>query len=200
MTARSDPRDIRVEFPTEADAALHRAVHRVLTAVVELGGAVGWLHVPTEEETAGWLEAELALAASGRGGFAAAHLDGRLEAMGVWGRFSPPVIAQNAEVRKVMTHPDVGRRGLARLVMTSLADHARAAGIETLLLDCRGNNHGAQALYESLGWVEYGRIPEFIAVHGHRWDRVCYYLRLQTPAGVELHGSAPVGLGASRRG
>ncbi len=190
---------VTVDFPVEADAALHADVHRVLAAVVELGGAVGWRHVPAPEETAGWLEAELGLAASGRGGLAAVRRDGRLEALGVWSRFSSPVVAQNAEIRKVMVHPDARGRGLARAVMQALEDHAREHGIEVAILDARGNNHGAHALYESLGWTEYGRIPDFIAIGRERWDRVCFYKQLSTPEGLVRHGSEVRGAGASTR-
>jgi ribosomal protein S18 acetylase RimI-like enzyme len=174
-------------------------VHRVLAAVTELEGAVGWLHVPSEGETAGWLDAELRLAAAGRGGFAVVRRHGRAEAVGVWARFSAPVVAQNAEVRKVMTHPDVRGQGLGRVVVQALEDHARAAGVEMLLLDVRGNNHGAMALYESLGWTAYGTIPNFIAVGAERYDRVCYCRELGRAAGVRLRGSPPDGPGSSAR-
>jgi hypothetical protein len=50
------------ELLTEATPETYAAVHRVITAVVALGGAVGWLHVPDERETAEFLDAQLALA------------------------------------------------------------------------------------------------------------------------------------------
>lgn len=188
-----------VEFPAGADAALRAAVHRVLAAVVELGGAVGWTHVPSPEETSGWLDAEFAHVSAGRGGFAVARLDDRVEAVGVWSRYANPMLAQNAEIRKVMVHPDARGRGLGRIVTQALEDHAAMHGVEVVLLDARGNNHAAHAMYESLGWTEYGRIPEFIAVGDDRWDRVCYYKTLGHPPGARLHGSRPEGAGASIR-
>ena len=193
----SDPADVTVDLLTDATPAVRAAVHRVLTAVVALGGAVGWTHVPAPTETDDWLDAELALAAAGRGGVCLVSVGGRVEALGVWGAYTPAVIAQNAEIRKVMVHPDARGRGLAREVMRALTASARDAGIEVLLLDARGNNHAAHALYQSLGWTEYGRIPNFIAIGEDRWDRVCYYLELQHPLGARLRGSTPVGPGAS---
>lgn len=184
-----------VEFPEAVDAALHAEVYRVLRAVVEIGGAVGWLHVPTPEDSAAWVDGELARGAR----LCVARVDGRVEALGVWGRYANPVIHQNAEVRKVMVHPDARGRGLARTVVEALVADARAAGVEVLLLDARGNNHAAHALYESLGWTEYGRIPNFVAVGEDRWDRVCFYLELQHPPGARLAGSDPVGPGRSAR-
>lgn len=187
------------EFPTTADPALHAEVHRVLAAVVELGGAVGWTHVPSSAETAAWLESELAIAAAGRGGVAVVRSGGRVEALGVWARFDSPVTGQNAEVRKVMVHPDARGRGLAREVTLALEADAAAHGVEVLLLDARGNNHGAHALYESLGWTEYGRIPDFIAIGDDRWDRVCFYKTVGHPPGTRLLGSRPEGAGTSLR-
>jgi ribosomal protein S18 acetylase RimI-like enzyme len=191
------PPGVTVAFPTAADAALHAEVHEVVTAVVALGGAVGWLAVPEPAETAAWLDDQLARAARGDGAFAAVRRHGRLAALGLWRRFPDAVVRQNAEIRKVMTHPDVRGNGLARVVMTALTEHARDEGIEVLLLDARGNNHAAHALYESLGWRRCGSIPDFIAVGDERWDRVFFSLRVNTPPDALLHGSDPVGPGWS---
>ncbi|HEV2891051.1 MAG TPA: GNAT family N-acetyltransferase [Frankiaceae bacterium] len=188
---------VEVTFATEADEGTYASVHRVITAVVALEGAVGWLSVPPPEETAAWLDEQLAYAAAGRGGVALVSLDGRVEALGVWSRYTAPVVAQNAEVRKVMTHPDARGRGLARVVVEALTEHAREHGVEVLVLDARGNNHAAHALYESLGWRRCGLVPDFIAVGEHRWDRVFFAKRVTTPPGAVLHGSDPVGPGAS---
>jgi ribosomal protein S18 acetylase RimI-like enzyme len=187
---------VTVDFPRVADAALYAGVHDVIAAVVALEGAVGWLAVPDERETAAWLDDQLAVP-PGDGALAAVRLDGRLRALGVWRRYAAPVVRQNAEIRKVMTHPDARGRGLARVVMDALTEDARAAGVEVLLLDARGNNHAAHALYESLGWRRCGYVPDFIAVGNERWDRVFFSLRVNTPDGVVLHGSDPVGPGSS---
>lgn len=188
-----------VELPTEADEALYAAVHRVIAAVVALGGAVGWLSVPDEAETAAWLDAQLALARAGDGAVALVRHEGRVEALGVWMRFRDAVVRQNAEIRKVMTHPDARGLGLGRTVVEALTEHATRAGIEVLVLDARGNNHGAHALYESLGWARCGAIPDFIAVGDERWDRVFFSRRVTTPPGTLLHGGDPVGPGVSVR-
>lgn len=186
-------------FPTAADEETYAAVHRVIAAVVELEGAVGWLYVPPPEETRAWLDEQLANAAAGRGAVALVSDGGVVQALGVWTRYSAAVVAQNAEIRKVMTHPDARGRGLGRVVVEALTENARAAGVEVLVLDARGNNHAAHALYESLGWRRCGAIPDFIAVGDDRWDRVFFSLRVNTPPNAVLHGSSPVGPGASVR-
>ena len=190
---------VEVAFPTEVGEATYAAVHRVVSAVVALEGAVGWLAVPPPEETRAWLDEHLAHARARRGGAALVSVDGRIEALGVWARYTAPVVAQNAEIRRVMTHPDARGRGLGRVVVEALTENAREHGVEVLVLDARGNNHAAHALYEALGWRRCGLIPDFIAVGDGRWDRVFFAKRVTTPPGAVLHGSEPVGPGASTR-
>lgn len=186
---------MRTEFPTTATPDLYATVHRIVTAVVELGGAVGWLRVPDEDETAAWLDDQLALASAGDGALVVVEND----ALGIWTRYAAPVIRQNAEIRKVMVHPDARGRGLGRAVVEALTRHATDHGIEVLVLDARGNNHAAHALYEKLGWARIGAIPDFIAVGDERWDRILFARRVNTPPGTVLHGSAARGPGMSER-
>lgn len=188
-----------VELVRTATPALYADVHRVITAVVALGGAVGWLRVPDEAETAAFLDEQLAVARRGDGAVAVVRVDGRAEALGVWNRYPAPVVRQNAEIRKVMVHPDARRRGLGRVVVEALVADATAAGIEVVVLDARGNNHAAHALYETLGFARCGSLPDFIAVGAERWDRVLFAKRVNTPPGTVLHGVSPLGPGASTR-
>jgi ribosomal protein S18 acetylase RimI-like enzyme len=190
---------VAAEFPRTATPALYAEVHRVIADVVALGGAVGWLSVPDERETAAFLDEQLALAARGDGGVAVVRIDGRVEALGIWNRYPHAVIRQNAEIRKVMVHPDARGHGLGRVVVEALVADVTRAGIEVVVLDARGNNHAAHALYESLGFERCGAIPNFIAVGEERWDRVLFAKRVSTPPGAVLHGVSPIGPGASTR-
>ena len=178
---------------------MHAAVHRVLVGVVEFQGAVGWLHVPSEAETAGWLEAELSLVRAGRAAFAGAYVDDVLQGVGLWARFAAPVLSRNGQVRKLMTHPAARGSGVGRAVLQALEADARAAAVENLVLDVRGNNHAAMALYESLGWRRYSVLRDFISVGEDRFDQVSYVRELTRPAGARLHGERPDGPGASTR-
>ena len=168
-------------------------MHRVVAAVAALGGAVGWLAVPDRAECDAWLDSVLDSPAR----LAVVRVGGRIEALGYWVRLSADVLARNAEIRKVMVHPEARGLGLSRTLMRGLLEDATAAGIETVILDVRGNNHGALRLYESLGFQEYGRLPDFIAVGEHRFDRVLLRKELNVPADVVRHGDRPEGPGAS---
>jgi ribosomal protein S18 acetylase RimI-like enzyme len=174
------------------------AVHRVVEAVVRLGGAVGWVDVPDRSETAAWLAEIAAEVAAGRTRMALLGADGRIDALGRWTRYAKASVAVNGEILQVMVHPDARGQGLARRLVAALVEDARAHEVETLTLDVRGNNHAAMALYESFGFVPYGRLPDFVAVGADRWDRVLYRLDLRTATSpVRRHGGRPVGPGAS---
>lgn len=174
--------------PDQADQ-----VHRVVAAVADLGGAVGWLTAPDRGECDIWLNSVLDTSAR----LGVVRVGGRIEALGYWVRLSADVLARNAEIRKVMVHPEARGLGLSRTLMLGLLDDATEAGVETVILDVRGNNHGALRLYESLGFEEYGRLPDFIAVGKHRFDRVLLRKRLLVADALILHGDRAEGPGAS---
>lgn len=122
----------------------------------------------------------------------------RLVGSGSWSRQRAAVLGQNAEVRKVMVHPDARGRGVGRAVTAALVEDARAAGVELLTLDCRGNNHGALRLYAGLGFVVSGRRPDAIAVGEHRFDQVLLHLDLRDgPGGLVRHGGRREGPGVT---
>ena len=175
------------------DEPTYAAVHDLVAAVAAGKGAVGWLEVPDRPEVDGWLDRALPTAR-----MVTAYDGPRLVGLGYWARLDYPVLSGNAEVRKVMTHPDVRGRGIARAVTTALVDDARAAGVEVLTLDCRGNNHGALALYADLGFVTTGRRPDFIAVGEERFDQVLLHLDLRVGPGTTVrHGSRREGPGST---
>jgi ribosomal protein S18 acetylase RimI-like enzyme len=197
----TDP-DLRIEWPgADRDGRppterLREQVYRVVAAVAGSGGSIGWVGAPPREECDAWLDAVLAAARAGRARLVTVTRAGRIEALGHWARYDGAVLERNAEVRKVMVHPSARGGGLGRTVVRALVDSARGAGVETLVLDVRGNNHGAMTLYESLGFEVWGRLPDFIAVDDERFDRVCYRLDLGRPAGVRRHGGRAEGPGA----
>lgn len=187
-----------VRWLDRVDPPLVDAAHRVVRAVMEQGGAVGWVHVPDRAETAVWLDEIAAEVAGGRTRAALVPAGGRLAAIGRWTWYAKPAVAVNAEVLQVMVHPDARGLGLAGRLVGALVADARAAGVETLTLDVRGNNHAAMALYERHGFTVAGRLPDFVAVGDERWDRVLYRLDLRTGGyPVRRHGARPVGPGAS---
>jgi ribosomal protein S18 acetylase RimI-like enzyme len=84
-------------------------------------------------------------------------------------------------------------------VTRALIASAARAGIETLHLGVRGNNHMAIQLYGEAGFAEWGRLPDVIEVGDERFDEVRMYLRLSSPAHLILRGSGLSGPGSSPR-
>jgi ribosomal protein S18 acetylase RimI-like enzyme len=192
---------VRMQWLDSADDEVRASAYRLVSGVMEQGGAVGWLGVPTRAECDEWLDGVLASAAAGRTRAVVVRDDGGagpIQAMGRWTRYDKPTVALNAEILQLMVHPEARGRGLARVVLRALVADARAHGVETLTLDVRGNNHAAMALYEGQGFTVYGRLPDFVAVGDERWDRVLYRLDLRSGrAPVRRHGARPVGPGSS---
>ena len=178
---------------------LARQSHVLIGAVTGLGGAIGWMTPPTRAETDEWLAGAFASIAAGDGALCTAWRDGRLVAMGAWLRDQAPYFRHQAELVKIMVDPRARGGRLGRLVTRALIANAAAAGIETLVLGVRGNNHLAIHLYEELGFTEWGRLPDVIEVGDERFDDVRMYLKLGTPAHVILRGSDPSGPGSSPR-
>lgn len=182
-----------------ADGGLRARVHELVAAVMRLGGAVGWLGVPSRAETDDWLDGLLASVKAGTSRVALLVDGDEVLALGRWTRYDKPAVSLNAEILQVMVHPAARGRSLARVLLRALVDDAREHGVETLTLDVRGNNHAAMALYESEGFEVYGRLPDFVAVGDERWDRVLFRRDLRTgPGSVRRHGGRPVGPGSSR--
>jgi ribosomal protein S18 acetylase RimI-like enzyme len=177
----------------ELEETTYAAVHALVAAVAATHGAVGWLEVPDRPEVDAWLDTAVA------GSRVVAAYDGpALLGLGTWARHSYAVLRHNAEIRKVMTHPEARGRGVARAVTSALVEDARAAGVEVVTIDCRGNNHGALALYAGLGFVPTGRRPDYIAVGDERFDQVLLHLDLRPgPAGTVRHGGRRESLGST---
>ena len=188
---------LELVWPQETSPELAAAVQRIIGAVVSLGGAVGWLAPPDRAETDRWLDTTLGAVAAGDAALCVATVDSVPQALGAWRRATGPVFRHSAEIIKIMAHPDARGRSLGREVTAALIGNARGAAIETLSLGVRGNNHLAIALYESLGFAVYGRLPNVIGIGDDRFDEVRMYLQFSPPGHVRRHGSGPGGPGGS---
>lgn len=159
-----------------------------------LGGAVGWLTVPPDDEVHRWLTGLLDAGAR----LAVAEQDGEVLGCGAWRRFDGGALERMAELKKLMTMPATRGRGVGRALIQALVQDAALAGVELLTLECRGNNHAALHLYASLGFVVTGRRPDAVAVGDQRFDQVLLHRDLRTgPGGLHRHGGRAGGPGSS---
>jgi ribosomal protein S18 acetylase RimI-like enzyme len=82
-----------------------------------------------------------------------------------------------ADVSKMLVHRRARRRGLGEALMRAAEDAARENGRTLLVLDTASED--AKRLYERLGWIRVGVVPDFALLpRGGYCDTVFYYRKL----------------------
>jgi ribosomal protein S18 acetylase RimI-like enzyme len=155
------------------------SAHRILADLVRGGAALGWVEPPAHQEVAGLLGHVVTAAQAGDGALRAAYLERRLVGLGYWLRYARPTHRPHADLEKIAVDGAAHGRGVGRALTAALITDARRAGIEVLTLDARGDNRSALRLYQSLGFTEYGRLPDFVAVGERRYEKVFYMVDLR---------------------
>ncbi|BBH64411.1 N-acetyltransferase [Actinoplanes sp. OR16] len=102
------------------------------------------------------------------GAFFVAELDGGLVASAGWRRHGP-----DAELKRMFTLAPARGRGVARRMLATIEESARAAGCTRVILETGDRQPEAIALYESAGYV---RIDDFGFYAGH--EGVLSYAKL----------------------
>jgi ribosomal protein S18 acetylase RimI-like enzyme len=87
-------------------------------------------------------------------------------------------VAHRAMLWGVYVHPAHRRGGLARRLLGAACAHARAQGVLQVHLAVNAGNPRALALYESLGFIAYGREPRTLCVDGVFYDEILMALPL----------------------
>ncbi|WP_428957408.1 N-acetyltransferase family protein [Streptomyces sp. cg35] len=177
ITTEPDILDAReLASDPELEARFAESAHQILADLVGGGAALGWVEPPSKDEVAELVGHVMAAVQSGDGALRAAYLGRRLVGLGYWLRYARPTHRPHADLEKLAVDAAAHGRGVGRALTDSLIADAREAGIEVLTLDARGDNTRALQLYRSLGFTEYGRLPDFVAVGDHRYDKVFYML------------------------
>ncbi|MFF9853893.1 GNAT family N-acetyltransferase [Streptomyces litmocidini] len=152
------------------------SAHRILSDLVRGGAALGWVEPPSRDEVVELLDRVLSAVRAGDAALRLAYVDHRLVGLGYWLRYARPTHRPHADLEKIAVDATAQGLGIGRALTGSLIADAREAGIEVLTLDVRGDNAGALHLYRSLGFTEYGRLPDFVAVGERRYDKVFHML------------------------
>jgi ribosomal protein S18 acetylase RimI-like enzyme len=133
----------------------------LLRACVLDGASIGFvLPFGRQESEAFWLNKVLPAVQDGRRVLVVAEQDGRIVGSAQLGCDTPGNQPHRAEVSKVLVHPDVRRRGIARALMAEIERHASERGRSLLTLDTRTGDN-AEPLYLSLGYRTVGVIPGY---------------------------------------
>lgn len=89
------------------------------------------------------------------------------------------VIADEAELLTIATHPKWQRRGLAMQLMLGLHDAARNLGAVRAFLEVAQNNHPALSLYERCGYAPCGlRKGYYLSDNNQKIDAIVMDCRL----------------------
>lgn len=91
------------------------------------------------------------------------------------------VAAGEAHVLNVCIEPKAQGRGHGRRLMKRLLDLARWHRAERVYLEVRPSNPTAIALYETLGFNEFGRRPNYYPAKGGREDAIVMAIELLPP-------------------
>ncbi len=88
-----------------------------------------------------------------------AFVDGELAGVVLLTRSGRSNGPHRAEIQKLLVSPRFRRRGLGRALMVAAEEYAVAQGLTLLHLDTAGED--AERLYQQLGWVYAGSIPNY---------------------------------------
>ena len=144
--------------PLEHDTEM---LGEVLHAVVHAGAGVSFF-VPfsADEARAFWRDRVLPGVRARTRRVVVARRSGRIVGTVQLDLAVPPNQRHRAEVAKLLVHPAVRRRGVARALMTALEAIAQSEGRTLLTLDTVTGG-AAEPLYLSLGYVTAGVIPRY---------------------------------------
>ena len=150
---------IRRLSAAEADAALGDLAE-VLFDCVDGGASVSFMAPFTRDDAHAFFASLAPELVAGTRVLLAAYdgdaLVGTVQLVHAW----PPNQPHRADVTKLLVHRSARGRGVGRLLMEALEEHARVDGKTVLVLDTVTDGD-AHRLYARLGWTEVGEIPDF---------------------------------------
>lgn len=152
------------------------ALAGVLIDCVEGGASVSFMHpLSLAEATAFWRRVAEGVNASKRVLLVAE------DAAGICGTVQllldlPPNQPHRADVAKMLVHRRARRRGLGAALMRAAEGAARDCGKSLLVLDAVTDGDAAR-LYERLGWIRAGDIPNFALMPQGGFCSTTYYYR-----------------------
>lgn len=79
----------------------------------------------------------------------------------VVGYIGSQTVLGEADIMNVAVAPEYRRQGLARMLLNCLQKALAAEDVHSLTLEVRVSNAAALALYESLGYLQVGRRPNY---------------------------------------
>jgi len=171
---------MEIRFLEAPEAAPHlEDLVELLRDSVDTGASVGFLPPLQRAEARAYWEDVVAAVGAGSHSLALATVDGRAAGTAQLVEAGKANARHRAEVSKVLVHSAFRRRGIGAALLCALEARARERGKRTLVLDTLEGDSGEQ-LYQSLGWIRAGVIPEYAQVaDGSLRSTVVYYKLLR---------------------
>ncbi|QRK06172.1 GNAT family N-acetyltransferase [Archangium violaceum] len=173
--------EIRFLDATEAASYLDDLVE-LLRDSVDGGASVGFLPPLDAAEARAYWKGVVAELASPELSLALAWEDGRVAGTAQLVEASKANARHRAEVSKVLVHSAFRRRGIGAALMQALEERARERGRTTLVLDTL-EGAPSERLYQSLGWIRTGVIPQYARVADGTLRATVVYYKLLGEAG-----------------
>jgi GNAT superfamily N-acetyltransferase len=151
----------------------------VLIDCVEGGASVSFMHPLSRDRAVGFWHRVAQSVACGERALLVAE-----DSQGICGTVQlifdlPENQPHRADLAKMLVHRRVRRQGVGAALMRTAEETARALGKTLLVLDTVTNSTAAR-LYERLGWVRVGDVPNFALMpDGMPCSTTYYYRNLQ---------------------
>lgn len=143
----------------QAEANLPQLVE-LLQHCVDAGASIGFLPPLAAEEALAYWQGNLPQIDLGERALFVALADGRVVGAVQLALEARPNGNHRVEVQKLMVHTEMRRRGIASQLMAAAHAYIGAVGRELAVLDTRKGDP-AESLYQKLGYIKAGEIPNF---------------------------------------
>lgn len=147
-------------LPADEIEARAGGLAEVLLDAVAGGASVSFLAGLSAEDARAFFQRAAAEVRAGRRVLLAAFAGPRLLGTVQLLLDTPPNQPHRADVAKLLVHRDARRQGMATRLLGAMEEEARRRGRTLLTLDTMAG-HAADHLYQRLGYVRVGEIPEY---------------------------------------
>jgi ribosomal protein S18 acetylase RimI-like enzyme len=164
--------------PLKSSPEVRAMLSAILIEVVANGGSVSFMHPLEPWRADAFWEGSLAVADRDERVILGAWIDGELAGTVTLLLDLPPNQPHRGEIAKMMTRVKYRGRGVARALMIELERIAVEHGRTMLTLDT-ASEEGASGLYEKLGFIYAGTLPDYaLKPHGGLTGTLLYWKRI----------------------